>query len=322
LLLPFVATALAIGMKSAGCSSARKLRAIVIFVAAFAAPIAGSLLYLYIRDDPALATNYIERCRIDGATLPSADAGLPARVGRIAWLVSGAQFAGDVRGLAGDLDGRARQVLARLGGGNEWILVAAALPVAGGLWVLSRRRRAAAVMLFGVLAAQWFYLLMYRVHDNAMDVLPVLFVIAITATVVADAGIEKLPKKRQAVFNALTLLVAACGFGAAVVKQPIIADEIGAERFLHELNVASLPDNTMIFAPWEHSGPLLYACHQTRRDDIRIRDFRALAAHLFEYPTDESVPLVATLAQAPGGFDLVPFRNVWRLQRAVTPPPP
>ena len=99
---------------------------------------------------------------------------------------------------------------------------------------------------------------------------------------------------------------------------PSLVDATGTERYLAELDMATLPEGTVIVADWGTSRRLWYEkLVNTNRDDIKI-----ITAKYASWPEladryADRVVLVDLSTDPPPGYRMLPWRNLWRLERAA-----
>ncbi|MCH7591878.1 MAG: hypothetical protein IH989_03725, partial [Planctomycetes bacterium] len=272
--------------------------------------------YLWLRDRPGIAYNYIEQQNASSGELPDSTAGWRAKLDRVAWQASGRQF----RSLMGTTRLQARIKLLWLRHElappqRQDILAIVILIVIFGAVITRRRCVAALAILSGMVAGALAFVFLYQVYGQAADFLPLLFSAAVFAGVALSSVIPG-HAGRAGTSASIGLFVLAAVLNVTHVSYGLRAGfELDATEFLEQLDMETLPRRAVIVADWSRSTPLRYAKHVlTKRDDIDIiinaGRWQERIAALPLRPAFAAIPDVVV-----DGFTLVPFRNIKRLER-------
>ncbi len=269
--------------------------------------------YLWLRDRPSTVYNYVEQYNAEFAMLPDTNQGWRAKLERLFWLRSAAQFGQHMGNTAGGVIKKMRWVVQDtfqrdLG----WITAGAILLPLGGYRTV-RRSPPAFWLLAGLSIASVLFVCFYRVFGQAADLLPLLWVGGVFCGVaLARVLPDSASRVRQMVAWALFIGVGTWSLLDAG-RRPPVGTRADAEPFLAKVDMQSLPPGTVICSHWGTSPPLWYEqLIRGRGGQIRILharegEWRRLA---------EGVPkraLYATSASA-SLFDSPPVaeRGMWR----------
>jgi hypothetical protein len=281
-------------------------------------PAVYSLGYICVRDTPQTPHNSIEQFTPMETVLPGPH-GLGPRLERAWWLLRGAQF----RSLMGNDWNGVRERLAWLYQDLEpysrvtlAVTVALALLGAG---LATWRCPVSLVILGGVALADVGFIAFYRVVGQAADSLPLLWV----ATVLTGVGLSlffphRAGWKREVIAAATWALLAAL---TITEFRPRLGVPIGrdATAYLAELDLATFPpDAGIVVDDWDARLPLCYArAVQTHRWDIALvspQEWARAGGNWAERPV-----YFASQTVVPDDAQLVPFRNVWKLEPRTEP---
>jgi hypothetical protein len=323
--LPFVVAGVWISDRRLGRNVAWRIRSLAAGAACTAVPILYQAGYTWIRDVPEAPYNYIEQYNAEAGILPSAGEGPGAKFERLAWLARGTQFR-DMMGykrswFRGQLAAIDREVTL------QWLdlhlptvslLRRAAVwgVLALGLVVLARRCVPAMIFLLGVALQSAVFVSLYRVSGGAADMLPLLWV-AMALMGIALAPVLGGNKPRWSGAVGLVLLLVSCLWTVLDAPSRVNAGRSqDATRFAAKADLATFPDDAVICSSWDTSLPLWYAQKVvTQRDDLRIINAASVNwLGLVEPYPDRPVYFAAPIP-VPAGFELVPYRQFWQLQR-------
>ena len=299
-------------------------------------PILYTLGYLWFRDTPTTAYNYIEQHNVSHELLPSVEEGWRAKARRVLWQVTGEQFHGEFGYTLRGVRSKLRWLRDDLLFGRPITLAAAALIVAAGAVRAFRRSPAAGWLLAGLAAHSIVFVLVYRVYGQAADLLPLLF----AATVFAGMGISivvhrftahgaaitlngRFPARREiGLWAVAAVIVAAVASGAEVSRRWSTGRNVDARTFLEQVDLPTFPENAIICAEWTPAVPLWYAQQiLTPRPDIYIvaGEYRQWDRLLRDNP-DRPMFIIESEWRFEG-YRLEPYRNMWRIvpEAAMTP---
>ena len=279
-------------------------------------PAVYALGFLWLRDTPQAACNYIEQYNAETRALPAADAGAGAGLRRVVWHVSAEQFRDNMGNTWGGVRSKLRWLRQELGPQQRATqVIVAAIVVLGA--VIAGRRCGASVWLLGGMAAQSvIFVCMYRVYGQAADLLPLLWAVAVAIGAALSPLVPRQANRtrRLAVMGLLIVVCAWTAFDAA--GRPREARAADATAFITAVDLATFPADAVICSSWGTSPPLWYAKHVlTGRGDIRI--INAGARHwlrmIEDYP-GRPVFFTDSRVRLPQGCELKPFRKLWRLE--------
>jgi hypothetical protein len=331
LALPFFVVAWWQGARSAKAPWRSRPASVAAAAACAVLPAVYSIAFLWVRDTPATACNYIEQYNAEAHELPDANAGPSARLRRITWHAGGEQFRelmgndwasvwNKLRWLRGEfapgqeLPSPLALVVSLIGSVLTFIVAAAVVVI--GLVVTARRCGAAGWLLAGMIVQSVIFVCAYRVYDQAADVLPLIWASAVALGVSLSALFPRgLSQGRRAV--AIGLMVLACVWTVAdAPDRPDWARDQDATPFVAAVDMASFPDGAVVCSSWGTSPPLWYAQHVlTDRDDVKI--INAGSVHWLEmieqYP-GRPVFFTDSRVRVPDGWELTPYRKLWRLE--------
>ena len=289
-------------------------------------PAAYSTAYLWLRDTPGTTCNYVERYHAVTGLLPATDAGAGAKARRIVWLVTGRQYRALVSIGGADLPERAAWIVNRLAPRHPPLLARAiVLALVGGVSVW-RREPAVAILLLAIAAAAGVFLLVYRVSDDAADMLPLMWVLAVLAGVGAGRLLAAGLGRRRRVAAAGVCLLATGWAVLRVRAMPDFAARADATVFVARVDAATLPRDALIFTDWGFTAPLLYAQQVlAQRNDLGIvtadkSQWLKLVRRYARAHGGESRPVfLLRRVVVPPGHRLRRDHNLWRLERVKTP---
>ncbi len=165
------------------------------------------------------------------------------------------------------------------------------------------------------------FVCMYRIHGDAADILPVLFVLAVLSGV-ALSPMFPVDSRGWRRLTAGGLAGIACI--VTVLDAPYrhkTGHRLNGLPFLDQVDMPALPDGAIICSHWGTSPPLWYArIVLFERTDIHIinaleSEWMRMAEGIFHRPI-----FSATKPSFHSGFTGTPFRNLWRLKRMTVRP--
>jgi hypothetical protein len=310
LTLPFVVIALWLASKRAPIL--RRARTWFFLVVVAAAPVLLSIGYILLRDRPSAAYNYIEDFNQERGVLPDADSGLAGRLHRLVWLMSGRQFNEYLGVPLRDLPKKVYWLRGEIAphGVVSFIVL---LAIAGvGASAIFRKSPGAGWLLCGMLVQPVVYAMTYRVHGQAADLLPLLF--ALTALV--GAGLTRClswvgPKATRIV-----------GVGAMVLAASLVLKEqrlcrprsVDGSEIVEAIDMSTMPEGSIIVTEWDTAAPMRYAKLITSRADVMVLTVHPNGwKHVPERFPGRAIYVTHVLDDLKPRYDLVPYRNLWRL---------
>lgn len=335
-MLPFFLVAWWAGREHRHHSRRRSVNTALCATVLAALPGLYSLSYLWVRDTPQTAYNYVEQKNTELNILPDTRDGWEAKAERLYWLATAREF-------ERYMGNTGHGIFSRLGwlykefflyryveflgipmmiGQTTFVIVVPILSF--GAWYTYRRCRTSFWALIGMFAGTVAFICTYRIYGQAADLLPLIF----AATVFAGVALTPLfpavgGRARSAV--AAGLLLAVCGLTFVDAPHRGRNTSADAAGFVTDLDMQTLPRNTAILSTWHHSTALWYAQHVlTKREDIEIVNTPPSRwREEIEARSDRPVLVVMKITRS-SDFTLTPYRNVWRVERPgkmETPPP-
>jgi hypothetical protein len=171
--LPFFLIAWLAARKKWEASWRRSVASLATAALCAAVPVVYSVAFLWVRDRPDAAYNYIDQYNVQWRVLPDADAGWHAKMERIVWHMTGSQFkkymGNSWSGVRSKLRWLRHTVFTYR---HETILTALVSAVALGLVITFRRCKATAWLLCGAAVGSVAVGIFYRVDGHILDQLP------------------------------------------------------------------------------------------------------------------------------------------------------
>ena len=270
--------------------------------------------YVWFRDTPTTPHNAIEHFTPMDVDLPP-PAGLRAKVERAVWLAGASPFhslmGNDWSGVQSKLVWLYRDLKPSSSGALALMLILLLL----GLVIAARRCRASGWVLVGMALSSVVFVCFYRLVGQAADVLPLLWVLAVLAGVGLSPLFPRDAGLRRQLVAAVLLVVLGALTVSDVHPRARSSFQRDATAYLTTLNLATFPpDAAVVTSDWDARLPICYAKYvQTGREDVSILSRREWERG-GERPAGRPV-YFASRADVPDGFRLVPFRNLWRLER-------
>jgi hypothetical protein len=312
LALPFFVAGWWLADRGRGISKSQAVRSATIVVLLGAAPTAYSFGYLWVRDRPGTAYNYIQEYNAEYENLPEFDAGAGAKLERVVWQMSAEQFRSNVEMSWSGIRLRLRWLWNQipLRPGSRVIVTLLAF---GGAVLVWQRSRTGCVVLIGMAASSIAFVCAYRVYGSAADFLPLLYSIAVLVGVMLRPLFPRHGFGNRTILGGVLFVLVA---GWTILDAPSRrASNADATHFVDGANVSGLPRNAVICTTWDHSAPLRFAKHVLyERDDITIvnarsRAWQRLVARLGDRPV---------FATRQGGWAREAWARegtLWRLRR-------
>jgi len=282
--------------------------------------------YLWVRDQPDTSCNYIQQYNDETGELPAVEDGARAKCKRVVWHLTGRQYRDLLDDSASGIWSRLRyirrQVVSDSGLASA---IMAVLALLGGA-LMWRRCRATVWIVGGMAIGSVLYLCVYRVHGDAADVLPLLWVAAVLVGVSLSRLIPHGAGGYRGIIGIAVLLVAISWTLVDAPRRHDAGREEDATGYLDSVDVASLPESSVIFSTWGESTPLWYAQHVlTSRGDIRVINadsgrWVSMIEELVREGDVETGPIFLTqVIDPPSGCVLTPFRELHRLEMSENP---
>jgi len=319
LALPFFGVAWWWSMRRREANRSVVLRRMTCALALLLLPYVYTIGFLWVRDQPHTPLNYIEQYNAEVRVVPCADAGPAAKLARVTWLLSGAQY----RNLMGNNWHGVRSKLRWLAediAPQGWpvLLVGGAIVLVGGV-LIARRCGPMAWVLLGMAVQSVVFVCAYRIYGQAADLLPLLWVLMVAGGValswVFPRNAPGLGKQAAPI-----VLLAACGWTLLDSgNRPNVARDADATGFVRGVDLSTFPRDAVICSSWGTSPPLWYAQHVLAdRPDLTILNARSenWVRMIAQYPGPE-VYYTDAQAPRPPGYELAPYRKLWRLVPAT-----
>lgn len=328
--LPFVAIGAVRSIRSACQERTARVRAMLLFAVAIAAPVAVAGTYLLVRDSPSTPYNYLHTNNMNWRILPDVSEGVSARVERVWWLASGKQFSYNFgnswKGIRTKLRWLFRNelivgqsILAHLAR-TWWMMFTAVWLLAAifGWWALRRRSRVLSWVLLGFFVQSIVFICAYRIQGQAANYLPLLWAAHVVFAVAASELFARLGRTdRTATVRADWVLLGVCVWifaASAEGREP--GAGANAEDFLADVQLSSFPEDAVLIADWRFATPLWYEqfVRYDRRDLLVIAAEPHRATELVDRYPDREVFLHAPRRRG-FPYDLEPYRNFYRVVR-------
>ena len=267
-------------------------------------------------DHPSTEYNTIELHR-EGyvSEVPAWRTDLGRRLVRFHWLMSGAAFHELVVPDFAHARSKSRWIRRVLFVFETERFAAATAVILLGLVLLARNGLEWALIPLGVIIGNVVFLYLYNVHDQAANLLPLMFAAAMCVGAVLARLFPTGGARRE---MAWVVFAFACAGNIYFATQRYnYAKTFDATDYLAETQLVNFPKDAVILTNTHIGCALLYDRNVvSRRFDVKIiesnmnRWYVLTLEHLDRpfFCTDER-------ARTPGGYRLVPFRNMWQLVR-------
>ena len=270
LFLPGVLLGLLLTRRKGRRTAGETARAVLLCVAGFALPVCYCAGFLWIRDTARQPYNYIEARRCADPSLPAADGGAAAKIGRIWWLVSGREYAAERAGAFHLLD-RLRWIGEAAAAGDDALFATAIVALVVGGVAARRRSMSTLIVLLGVLLGAIVYLCVYRTYGTAADMLPLLGAVCIFAGTALGLLLPGEGGRWRRALAMLLFALTVVETGRRVRNVPDCTAEYDATAYLRSVDFAALPTDALVLTDWRKNAALHYALlTQTKRTDISV----------------------------------------------------
>jgi hypothetical protein len=289
--------------------------------------------YVIVRDGPSSAYSYVEEYNRVHESLPEITRGLHPRIERAKWLLSGAEYESLASADWVQVRNKLRWLSSRV---NRNRIVRAAskahvetayviLRILGaslviyGFVIVFRRCGVTGWMLASVTAGSLTYTCWYGSFGDAADILPLSFVMAMTASL-GLSRIVRAETGRARLGMATGLAVAAALFLVIDVHKNRSGEHpVDAAAFLEDLDMAGLPQDAVVLCKWGEAPPLWYAQRflAIRSDVDVIRSAPAYWPRIVDQHRHRAIFSVDHYPDQPGWL-IEPYRNIYRWRM---PPP-
>ncbi len=315
---PFIVAAYFLAKKVPSLRKVQQVKGLLLAGTCTAIPFGYAFGFLYLQDAPGAAYNYIEQHNQTWQALPEADAGVSAKIERVVWQASGAQFRHLMGSDWSSLRSKFRWLRGQLD--LDWmpIMISAFVLVLLALLLTWRRSTAAACLLAGMIVQPLVFIGMYRVHGAAADLLPLLWAcMVLSGVLIAAVWPFREGANRTAVSMVLFVGLAIWTLFDAPGRSNA-GLEPDATAFVSAVDLATLPADAMICAQWATAVPLWYVQEEVaRRDDLRIvADSVKRIPDLLAECGDCPVFLTTKPPKLPAGLEAEAFRNLWQIVSA------
>ncbi|MCG3130689.1 MAG: hypothetical protein FLDDKLPJ_01458 [Phycisphaerae bacterium] len=256
------------------------------------------------------------------------ESGFPQdRMSQVRWVMTGEMFA-RLRGADFfQMRSKLRWVRAQCGLRNDFAAAAVAAVSSWGVCVLWRRSRSAAIGVVGFVAGTLAFVLQYRVHDTAADLLTLILPGSLALLAGAsDLGGRAVDRMAPGARSFLRLgaieacaVVAVCVVGSALTRHN--HGSFHAEAFLRAARLDELPPGSVICAPWSESRALWYGkLVETPRADVDIIGTDSVEAWDKAFAQSGDRPVFRTVPEE----SALPFGSIepGRVLMRVPPPAP
>lgn len=293
----------------------RSRRSVALAAALAAAPFIYTPGYLWVRDRPDIGYNYIEHSAAS-ADLPDASAGFGARLERVYWQASAAQFREYLGDSWAGVWKKLRWVRHELIPQEHVLVLCVALTIVlFGAYLTFRRSRTAGWLLCGFCVSSLVFVCLYRVHGQSADLLPLLFAGAVLGGVAVSTIVPRQAGSFRRALAICALALCAVATLRSAPTRPGVAAQDNALPYLAAVDMLTLPENALVCSIWPYSPPLWYARSVlTSRDDVEIINTR-LADWLDGIDELPPRPVFSVVADHDvAGYSLTPYRNLWRVR--------
>jgi len=287
---------------------------IAVTVACLLLPLAYSIAFFLARDAQGARHNYVAQYFHEAAA-PS-QSGLSARLERVAWLMTGRQY-------HGQLDPRPDRVAARwwwagvtISQGNPALGASVAIAAAIGFVLLGRREPAAVSILGAILAGDLAFVGAYRDYGAAADLLPAMFALCVLVACALASVVERLDAHPRHIAGVVIATATAGALFVSAGERSKPFERVGATEYLRDVDLARMPRGAHIFATWHDAPPLWYARDVLlKREDVEITNAppSEWAARLTADPGALARVFFTLPAAPPEGHSLAPAGALWRL---------
>ncbi len=182
-----------------------------------------------------------------------------------------------------------------------------------GLILLARRGIEWSIVAVGVIAGNVVFLCVYRIYDQAANLMPIMFGAALPAGAVLAVLFPA--KGRRGVLGGTLLFFACAGSIYHATQRYNYGEAYDATEYLAEVHLEDFPQDSAIMTSTLIGAPLWYErlIRCDRKDIHIVENNRRHWARLAVKYLDRPVFYTRDDQPAPEGWRLEPFHNMWRL---------
>lgn len=232
------------------------------------------------------------------------------------WLLTGRQFRYQMGATWPQMRAKFRWIRAQFELRETVRGLVVALLLALGAYGLLRRNAPLALVVLSAGLGGVCYLLIYRVQSQSADLLPVIFAGSLLLGVPAARLIQRAGRYASAIGLLLLIAVAARVYLHAGARYSW-SRESDVSPFLSQLDVATLPDHTLVVSDWGYAPALQYeVAVRHAREGVRVVMCESdLWPRMIERAPEGWNVVFAGAWTPPAPYRVEPYRNVWRLVR-------
>lgn len=313
--LPFFVAAWWMISNRLGDSLRASLRTLPLCILLVSLPGLYALGYLWVRDSPDTTFNYIELKRLEFEELPDARDGTEAKLQRLWWQATAREFKMYMGNSWHGVKNRFRWMKQEYFLYRPVLLGIVLLYCLFGVLLAFRRCKVSGILLIGVVVGNTIFICTYNIYGHAADLLPILFSASVLAGVATSVLIPRrcIGSRRTIAIAALTVAAVATIWDA---PHRALRAPVDATGFLAELDMQTLPRDSMICSVWHHSTVLWYAQFtETDRDDILIVNTTPAHWRKWIEKNPQRPAFVAAKSASLRDYDQTPYRNIFRVER-------
>lgn len=281
-----------------------------------AVALAGVMALTWLRDTPANPYNHVQRYAEVYNEPTAQNETLGDRWRRFAWLVTGQEFNKYKGADTGQMNSKFRWIRRQLGvyDRTPFLVLLGVLGVGGA--ALTRSRPELVIALAFVILGTIGFQVQYRVHDQAADLLPVIFACLLLGGVAATRILPTFFARGRKLGPVIAFLVVASVTASHGATRYDFAEVRQAAPFLEELQWETLPPDAVMISYWTNTRPLWYKQVVEKSQPgitiISCNDSDQWARFVAPYLNERPVFYLSE-APAPGGYRLEAWRNAYRL---------
>jgi len=226
--------------------------------------------FILARDRDDVPYNYIGNYNTETGSLPETSSGIAARANRAVWMMTGKQFANDM----GTTWPKVRSKINWIRNRAFPVALSTLIPMlaiaAAGVIVSWRRKRCATIVLIGFVVQTFTFLCLYQVHGQAANLLPLLGTMIIFGGVAISTAIERFAKKKLGFVTTGIAILSIAGMSTYLQGRTNLSNLFSATNFISQVDLETMPTNSVIISAWGTTTPLRYAHYFANRPDIQI----------------------------------------------------
>lgn len=319
--LPFFLLATLQVNKRRNVSTKKKVKRLAMGTLLIVLPGLYSFGYILARDRNDVAYNYIDVHNAESGTLPASTGGIPARIKRAVWLMTGRQYADRITTswpqIRSKMNWIRNQAFPVDRAAFAFVL---ALVGAGGIlcWY---RHRCAAIVLIGLVIETLVFLSAYQVHGQEANLLPLLLATIVFAGVAVSQVVMRLKRPYQTVVAQVIAIGCVVGATVSLIQRRDMRGLFDASAAIAKADLATFPENSVIISAWGITTPLRYAHFFADRTDIDIETVSRSRWGEFagKFP-GRPVFIPQQNERVSSVYRQKPFRNLYRLVPRKTNP--